>query len=65
MARYLIDDEARKAETVSISQVVTLEPGDPVFAGTSGVPAQIMDGDAVEVEIEGIGALSNPVRLEM
>jgi 2-keto-4-pentenoate hydratase/2-oxohepta-3-ene-1,7-dioic acid hydratase in catechol pathway len=44
-----------------ISDVVTLEPGDLVFTGTSGVPAQIKNGDVVEVEIEGIGVLSNPV----
>jgi 2-keto-4-pentenoate hydratase/2-oxohepta-3-ene-1,7-dioic acid hydratase in catechol pathway len=47
-----------------ISNVVTLEPGDLVFTGTSGVPAQIKNGDIVEVEIEGIGILSNPVTKE-
>ncbi len=44
-----------------ISHVVTLEPGDLIFTGTSGVPAQIKHGDVVEVEVEGIGVLSNPV----
>ena len=44
-----------------ISDVVTLEPGDLVFTGTSGVPAQLKNGDVVEVEVEGIGVLSNPV----
>ena len=48
----------------SISQVVTLYPGDLIFTGTSGTPAQIRDGDVVEVEIEGIGILSNPVKSE-
>lgn len=47
-----------------VSQVVTLEPGDLIFTGTSGIPAQIKEGDVVEVEVEGIGTLSNPVRLE-
>lgn len=47
-----------------ISQVVTLEPGDLVFTGTSGAPAQIKDGDVVDVEIEGVGLLSNPVKAE-
>jgi len=47
-----------------ISQVVTLEPGDLIFTGTSGVPAQIKDGDTVEVEVENIGILSNPVKAE-
>jgi len=44
-----------------ISHVVTLEPGDLIFTGTSGVPAQIKHGDVVEIEVEGIGVLSNPV----
>ena len=47
-----------------ISQVVTLEPGDMVFTGTSGTPAELHDGDTVEVEVEGIGTLLNPVRAE-
>ncbi len=44
-----------------ISAAVTLEPGDLIFTGTSGDPAEIHDGDVVEVEIDGIGVLSNPV----
>lgn len=47
-----------------ISQVVTLEPGDLVFTGTSGRPAELQDGDVVEVEVPGIGTLRNPVRAE-
>jgi 2-keto-4-pentenoate hydratase/2-oxohepta-3-ene-1,7-dioic acid hydratase in catechol pathway len=47
-----------------ISDVVTLVPGDLIFTGTSGVPAQIKNGDVVEVEVEGIGVLSNPVAEE-
>ncbi len=47
-----------------ISQTVTLEPDDLIFTGTSGRPAQIKNGDVVEVEIEGIGILSNPVEEE-
>ena len=43
------------------SQVMTLEPGDLVFTGTPGVTPTLNDGDVVEVEIEGIGVLSNPV----
>lgn len=45
-----------------ISASVTLEPGDLVFTGTSGAPAELHGGDVVEVEIEGIGVLRNPVR---
>jgi 2-keto-4-pentenoate hydratase/2-oxohepta-3-ene-1,7-dioic acid hydratase in catechol pathway len=51
-----------------ISQVVTLEPGDLIFTGTpSGVgftrkpPVFLKGGDVVEVEIEKIGVLRNPV----
>ncbi len=54
-----------------ISQVVTLEPGDLIFTGTpSGVgftrkpPVFLKDGDVVEVEIEKLGLLRNPVRQE-
>ena len=47
-----------------MSQVVTLLPGDLIYTGTSGVPAEIKDGDTVDVEIEGIGTLSNPVKAE-
>src|SRR5947207_5707629 len=51
-----------------ISQVVTLEPGDLIYTGTPpgvGVarkpPVYMKDGDVVEVEIEGLGVLRNPV----
>ena len=47
-----------------ISQVVTLEPGDLIFTGTSGKPGPISAGDVVEVEIEKVGVLSNPVNAE-
>jgi 2,4-didehydro-3-deoxy-L-rhamnonate hydrolase len=52
-----------------ISAVVTLEPGDLILTGTpEGVGVfrdpkiSLAAGDVVEVEIEGIGVLSNPVR---
>jgi len=45
-----------------ISRSIALEPGDLVYTGTSGSPAQLTDGDVVEVEIPGIGVLRNPVR---
>ncbi|VTS03645.1 fumarylacetoacetate hydrolase family protein [Tuwongella immobilis] len=51
-----------------LSQVVTLEPGDLIFTGTPpgvGVarkpPVFLKAGDVVEVEIAGIGTISNPV----
>ncbi len=47
-----------------ISSVMTLEPGDLLFTGTPSGIGQLKDGDVVEVEIEGLGQLSNPVRAE-
>jgi 2-keto-4-pentenoate hydratase/2-oxohepta-3-ene-1,7-dioic acid hydratase in catechol pathway len=45
-----------------ISASVTLEPGDLIYTGTSGDTAELHDGDEVEVRIEGIGSLRNPVK---
>lgn len=45
-----------------ISQYITLEPGDVTYTGTSGTTSSISTGDIVEVQIEGIGTLKNPVR---
>ena len=47
-----------------ISQVMTLEPGDVIFTGTPGRPAEIKAGDTVEMEAAGVGVLRNPVRAE-
>jgi 2-keto-4-pentenoate hydratase/2-oxohepta-3-ene-1,7-dioic acid hydratase in catechol pathway len=53
------------ASTVSfISQYVTLHPGDLIFTGTPGKTAEIKPGDLVEVELEGVGVLRNPVVAE-
>ena len=43
------------------SRVMTLEPGDLIFTGTPGQTPTLNEGDVVEVEIEGIGVLRNPV----
>jgi 2-keto-4-pentenoate hydratase/2-oxohepta-3-ene-1,7-dioic acid hydratase in catechol pathway len=45
-----------------ISSVMTLEAGDVILTGTPSGVGPLLDGDVVTVEIEGIGALSNPVR---
>jgi len=47
-----------------LSRVMTLEPGDLIATGTPAGTAPLQDGDTVEVEISGVGTLSNPVRLE-
>ncbi len=51
-----------------LSQICTLEPGDLIFTGTPpGVgmaqnpPVWLKPGDMVEVEIDGLGTLKNPV----
>jgi 2-keto-4-pentenoate hydratase/2-oxohepta-3-ene-1,7-dioic acid hydratase in catechol pathway len=52
-----------------VTQAITLEPGDLILTGTPegvGVHREpkiaLADGDVVEIEIEGIGVLRNPVR---
>ena len=47
-----------------ISRRQTLEPGDLIFTGTPSGATHLNPGDTVEIEIEGIGVLSNPVRME-
>ena len=44
-----------------ISGVMTLEPGDVIATGTPAGVGPLRAGDVVEVEIPGIGTLSNPV----
>jgi 2-keto-4-pentenoate hydratase/2-oxohepta-3-ene-1,7-dioic acid hydratase (catechol pathway) len=44
------------------SSVWTLLPGDVILTGTPAGIGPLVDGDTVEVEISGIGTLSNPVR---
>ncbi|HCV28256.1 MAG TPA: hypothetical protein DGB32_08015 [Dehalococcoidia bacterium] len=68
-------EEVQRASTVDmyydfgvlvsyISQHVTLQPGDVVWSGTTGRPRVMSPGDTVVVEVQGIGALSNPVVME-
>ena len=60
------------AETIALlSDAMTLEPGDVIAMGTpAGVgqsrtpPVWMRAGDVVEIEIEGLGVLRNPVRAE-
>lgn len=57
-----------RALVAHASAVTTLEPGDVILTGTpAGVgifrspPLPLRDGDVVEIEIEGVGRLVNPV----
>lgn len=43
------------------SSVWTLLPGDVILTGTPAGVGPLVDGDTVEVEVTGIGTLSNPV----
>jgi acylpyruvate hydrolase len=52
-----------------ISRIMTLEPGDIIATGTPegtghAIGQFLKNGDVVEVEIDGIGILKNPVSLE-
>jgi len=47
-----------------VSRYVTLEPGDVIFTGTPGSTRPMVDGDVVEVEVEGVGTLRNTVKKE-
>jgi len=44
-----------------ISRIMTLEPGDLIATGTPKGVGPVVAGDVVEVSIEGVGALKNPV----
>ena len=43
------------------SQYMTLEPGDVISTGTPAGVGNLSPGDVCEIEIEGIGVLTNPV----
>jgi len=57
------------ARTISLlSEAMTLEPGDVLVMGTPGgvgyartPPVWMKAGDTIEIDIEGVGILSNPV----
>lgn len=65
-----LKQEARLSEMVHdipsiiayASSVFTLLPGDVILTGTPAGVGPIVAGDTVEVEVEGVGSLVNPVR---
>jgi 2-keto-4-pentenoate hydratase/2-oxohepta-3-ene-1,7-dioic acid hydratase in catechol pathway len=44
-----------------MSKYMELQPGDVVWMGTEGSSPQVKHGDNIDIEITGIGTLSNPV----
>jgi 2-keto-4-pentenoate hydratase/2-oxohepta-3-ene-1,7-dioic acid hydratase in catechol pathway len=44
-----------------LSEIMTLEPGDVISTGTPAGVGPIEPGDVVEIEVEGVGILRNPV----
>jgi 2-keto-4-pentenoate hydratase/2-oxohepta-3-ene-1,7-dioic acid hydratase in catechol pathway len=46
------------------SSFMTLEPGDLLLTGTPAGVGPLSNGDIVEISIEGIGVLTNPVENE-
>ena len=47
-----------------ITMYHTLQPGDVIWTGTEGATLNMYPGDVIEIEIEGIGILRNPVAAE-
>src|ERR1700754_4884484 len=47
-----------------VSRYCTIEPGDVMWMGTDGIPANMKAGGVCEIEISGIGVLSNRVFVE-
>ena len=48
----------------AMTRYLTLYPGDVIWMGTDGATENMEGGDMVEVEISGVGTLSNPVVAE-
>ncbi|MDB4950338.1 MAG: fumarylacetoacetate hydrolase [Gemmatimonadetes bacterium] len=44
-----------------VTSVMTLEPGDVLATGTPAGVGPLLPGDVVEVEVVGVGSVSNPV----
>jgi 2-keto-4-pentenoate hydratase/2-oxohepta-3-ene-1,7-dioic acid hydratase in catechol pathway len=45
-----------------LSDIMTLEPGDIIMTGTPHGVGGMKAGDTIEIEVGGVGVLSNPVR---
>jgi len=70
----LVNGEVRQRATASdmvfspaeliayVSRIMTLEPGDVVMTGTPEGVGPLAPGDVVEIQVEGVGTLRNPVQ---
>jgi 2-keto-4-pentenoate hydratase/2-oxohepta-3-ene-1,7-dioic acid hydratase in catechol pathway len=47
-----------------LSRAITLRPGDVIITGTPSGVGEIAPGDQMEIELEGVGVLANPVVAE-
>ena len=47
-----------------VSRAMTLREGDIISSGTPEGVGPLSPGDVVEVEVPGVGAVSNPVELD-
>ena len=47
-----------------LSQAMTLEPGDIIFTGTPSGIGPVEPGDVMEMRVQGIGSLLNPIEKE-
>ena len=64
-----IAQEATTAELIfgfghlvaDLSRLMTLEPGDLILCGTPAGSRPVAPGDVVEVEVEGVGRVTNPI----
>jgi 2-keto-4-pentenoate hydratase/2-oxohepta-3-ene-1,7-dioic acid hydratase in catechol pathway len=73
LVETLVNGELRQAGRTSLmvfspaslvrwlSRMMTLEPGDLIATGTPSGVGRLVAGDTVEVRVEGIGVLRNPV----
>ncbi len=71
--RAFVNDELRQQGNTSqfirtipeliefISMIMTLEPGDLIWTGTPKGISHVYPGDVMRLEIDGLGALENPV----
>ncbi len=69
-----LNGETRQSESTSslifsvpflisfLSKTMTLFPGDLIMTGTPHGVGPMKDGDTIEVEVSGVGVLTNPVR---